>query len=259
MERLLSDSMRCIGTDTAEERIPQSTIVSPLLQENLIHIWSLLYEDLDCHFKVLSGLISTEEWHAASLFKNETHARKYILRHGVLRSILGSCTHRDPETISFLRGKNGKPELDLRGRYHDVSFNLSHTSEMVVIGITRKQRIGIDIVKMDSGYCYQDIAEYILTPAEKACMQKIEPVMRYQVFFRIWTLKEAILKTNGDTLSAMRETDTSDIIREGWSVPCSTMKYPNPLSPLFIWQFDGGNGHCGAIAAETELPAKTLA
>jgi 4'-phosphopantetheinyl transferase len=248
--------MQCIVVGPSKVSIPQSTTFSPLLQENLIHIWSLSYEDIDCHYKVLSGLISTEEWHAASLFKNETHARKYILRHGVLRSILGNCTHQDPATISFLRGKNGKPELDLRGRYNDVSFNLSHTSEMFVIGVTRKRRIGIDIVKMDPRYHYQDIADYILTPAEKACMQRTEPVMRYQVFFRIWALKEAILKTTGDTISGMKDTDTSGIVQKGLVVPCGSMKYRNSLSPFFIWQFNRGEGHCGAIAAENGVPCQ---
>jgi phosphopantetheinyl transferase len=46
---------------------------------------------------------------------------------------------------------------------------------------------------MDPSYRFDDSAEYILTPAEKAFLKRIEPVLRYQVFFRIWATKEAIL------------------------------------------------------------------
>ncbi len=256
MDRLLRDSMQCIVVGEGKENIPPAAGFPSIIQKNRIHHWLLSYEGLDRHYKVLSDLISAEEWHAASLFRNEADSRKYILRHGVLRIILSNYTCQGPERISFFYGKNGKPELDCREGYNDVSFNLSHTSEMVFIGITRKQRIGIDIVKMDPWYHYQDIAEYILTPAEKTCMQKIEPVMKYQVFFRIWALKEAILKATGDSLSAMKDTDTSEIILKGCVVPCGSVKFRNSLSPFFIWQFTSGDGYCGAIAAETGLPAR---
>ena len=45
-------------------------------------------------------------------------------------------------------------------------------------------------------------------------MQSIEPVLRYQIFFRLWAIKEAVLKATGSTLSLMEKTDLSGIIED---------------------------------------------
>jgi 4'-phosphopantetheinyl transferase len=250
MDKFLRGSLQCNVFGVGQESTRQAAGFPPFLPNNGIHAWSALYRDLELHYEILSGTTSQEEQYAASLFRNDADSRKYILRHGLLRIILGNYTHRDPERVSFSTGKNGKPELVPHGGYTVVSFNLSHTSEMVIIGIARTKRIGIDIVKMDPLYQYYDIAEYILTPAEKAFMQGVEPAQKHQAFFRIWALKEAILKTNGDSISMMKDTDTSDIIQKGFSFPCCSLKYRKSLPPFFIWQFRSGLDHCGAIAAE---------
>jgi 4'-phosphopantetheinyl transferase len=250
MNKLLLGSLQCNIFGVGEESTRQAAGFPPFLPKNRIHAWSALYRDLELHYKVLSGTTSQEEQYVASLFRNDVDSRKYILRHGLLRIILGNYIFHDPEKLSFSTGKNGKPELVPHEGYTVVSFNLSHTSEMVIIGIARTQRIGIDIVKMDPSYRFHEIAEYILTPAEKAFMQGIEPAQKHQAFFRIWALKEAILKTTGDTLSMMKDIDTSDIIQEGFFFLYCSLKYRMSHPPFFIWQFRTGSDHCGAIAAE---------
>ena len=254
MDRIFYDSVQCSVFCVGRQEAVNVAGFPPFLQKNRIHVWSASYRDLDRHYKVLSGIISTEERDTASLFRNPADTRRYILRHGALRVILSNYIHQNPETVSFFTGKNGKPELGFRSSSADVSFNLSHTSEMVIIGITRNQRIGIDIVRMDPLYQYHDVADYMLTPAEKGFMQGAGPAEGYQVFFRIWALKEAILKTTGETLSMMKDTDTSDSIPERFSFPCCSMKYRNSLPPLFIWQFNSGQQHCCAMAAEIGIP-----
>ena len=109
---------------------------------------------------------------------------------------------------------------------------------MVLIGVTKKRRIGVDIVKIESSYRFHDHAEYIFTPGEKACLQKIKPELRFQVFFRIWALKEAILKATGNTLAMMEKTDLSEIINDVLISPEYLMKFLGTHPPLFICQFN---------------------
>jgi 4'-phosphopantetheinyl transferase len=185
------------------------------------------------------------------MFRNSAATRNYILRHGVLRSILAQYTHQDPELVALVTGKNGKPELDPQGRSADVFFNLSHTSEKILIGVTLKRRIGVDIVKMEPAYTFHKSAEYILTPAEKRFLKSIEPALRYQTFFRLWAIKEAILKATGSTLALMETTDLSEIIEDLLCSPEYSMKYLDAHPPFFIGQFTSGSGHLGAIAVES--------
>jgi 4'-phosphopantetheinyl transferase len=250
MVNLLQDSLRCTVVDFGQEDTIKSFGFLPFLQKNRIHIWSAGYEDLHWHLKILSRVISPEERHTASTFRNSADTRKYILRHGVLRIILGKYTQQDPELVSLLNGKNGKPELDPRGGIDDVFFSTSHTSDKILIGVTRKHRIGVDIVKMEPSYKFHDSAEYILTPAEKGFLQSSEPDLRYQVFFRIWAIKEAILKTTGGTLALMKNIDLTEIILDICSSQDCSMKCLDTHPPFFIWQFNSGPGHYGAIAAD---------
>jgi 4'-phosphopantetheinyl transferase len=249
-DNLLPDSVQCtVFSIGGKDPLPACGF-PPVLEKNSIHVWSARYADLDQHFRVLSNGISREEQNTASLYRKSVDAKKFILRHGTGRTILAHYIRQNPEMISFKTGKNGKPELDPADVCADVSFNLSHTSDMMLIGVSRQRRIGVDIVKMEPSYRFDDTADYMLTPAEKGFLKRTEPALRYQVFFRIWATKEALLKATGSTLNLMKTTDLSDILEE---VVCSadySMNYLDTTPPFFLWQFTNGSGHLGAIAVD---------
>jgi len=254
MDNILEESLRCIVLTFGKGASLQTHGLPPILQEDRIHIWSAAYNDLDRHFGILAGVISSEEQRTASSLRNSADTRNYIIRHGVLRIILGNYTNEEPEKISLFTRKNGKPQLDPHGSNSDISFNLSHTKEMVLIGISHKHQIGVDIVKLDPFFQYHDIAEYILTPPEKEVIQRVEHALRYQVFFRIWALKEAILKATGGTLAMMKNTDISACIEDVFSSSDSSVKYHDTCPPFLLWEYNIRPGHYGAIAAESENP-----
>lgn len=249
MDTPVRDSLQCMLVDIGRKESLQPDGFPPRIQKDRIHIWSAGYNDLDRHFRVLAGVISPKERDVAMTFTNTSDTRRYILRHGVLRSILAQYTHQDPEQVAFVTGKNGKPALDPNGGSADVFFNLSHTGDKILIGVTQNRRIGVDIVNMEPSYPFQESAEYILTPAEKRYLQSVEPALRYQVFFRIWAIKEAILKTTGGTLAMMKTTDLSAIIPDLLFSPDYSMKYLE-TPPFFIWHFTSEPGHYGALAVD---------
>lgn len=244
------DTLQCTIIDIGQENPRKACRSPPFLEENRIHIWSAHYDDLERHVKVLSDIVSQEEQKTASTFRIAADARKYVLRHGAVRIILGNYINQSPEMIPLLIGMNSKPCLDLEDSYSDISFNLSHSSEMILIGITKKRRIGVDVVKVDPSYRFHESADYILTIGEKAFLRKIEPTLRYEIFFRIWTLKEAILKATGSTLTMMKKIDLSEIIQDIIFSPDYSRKFLNTHPSFFIWQFKSGPGHLGAIAIE---------
>jgi 4'-phosphopantetheinyl transferase len=249
MDTPVRDSLQCMLVDISRKESLHPDGFPTCIQKDRIHIWSAGYEDLDRHFRVLAGVIRPEERDVASTFTNTDDTRKYLLRHGVLRSLLAHYTHQDPEQVAFVTGENGKPALDPKGGYADVFFNLSHTSDKILIGVTRNRRIGVDIVKMEPSYPFQKSADYILTPAEKRSLRSVEPTLRYQVFFRIWAIKEAILKTTGGTLALMKTTDLSEIIPDILFSPNYSIKYLK-TPPFFIWYFTSEPGHYGALAVD---------
>ena len=195
-------------------------------------------------------VISRKEQKTAAEFRKSADARKYTLRRGIVRIILAHYIHCEPEMITLITGKNGKPELDPGPASAGLCFNLSHTGEMVLIGVTQKRRIGVDIVKMDPAYRFQDTAEYMLVPAEKGVLQRTEQARRYEVFFRLWAAKEAVIKVTGGTLAQMETLDLSGIIEEIMGSPDYSMNSLDTQPPFFLWQFTNEAGHLCAVAVD---------
>jgi 4'-phosphopantetheinyl transferase len=223
---------------------------TPLGQEsNNIHVWTVNYRDLDRDDNGLSALISPDELQRASQFKETRDVRDYILRHGYLRRVLSCYLFCDPARIPLIISDLGKPDLDIRPGFPSLSFSLSHTREMVAFAVSRYQKIGIDIVKPDAGYQFSDTADYLFTPEERAVIAGTHPDQQYQTFFRIWSLKEALLKVRGGTALMMKDTDVSAIIqspsRDGWYPIRSQEKEQE----FFIHESDIGHGHHCAIVA----------
>jgi phosphopantetheinyl transferase len=214
-----------------------------------IHMWSVRYASLDRYFPLLSTLVSPEEEHKAAGFKKSDDTRRYTLRQGILRVILGQYIQEDPEKIQIVRKKSGKPDLHLDGRYSDVRFSLSHTDEMVCLGITRTYEIGLDIVKTNSTLPFPEIEHYLFTPGERRWIEQTLLEQRSLPFFRIWSLKEALLKATGSDATMMKEADVSGIITEKYLNGFYTIQLGKKDFQFFIGESDCGEGHHCVIAS----------
>ncbi len=67
--------------------------------------------------------------------------------------------------------------------------------------LLRFASIGVDIENEDRAGFHLDIAEAYFAPAEVAFLQAAPPAERQNLFFRLWTLKEAYIKACGQGLS----------------------------------------------------------
>lgn len=208
-----------------------------------IHIWSVRYSSLDRYFPFLSTLVSPDEKRKAAGFKKSDDTRRYTLRHGIVRVILGQYIQEDPEKIQIVGTKNGKPALDPEEKVSNVRFSLSHTDEMVCLGITRNGEIGLDIVNTNSCISFPEIEHYLFKPGERRWVEQTIPDQRSMQFFRIWSLKEALLKATGSDVSIMREADVSGIITEKFLNGFHLLHLGKRDILFYIYESDCGEGH----------------
>ena len=111
-----------------------------------------------------------------------------------LREILARYVGSSPEQLVFEYGEHGKPSLaDFAG----LSFNLSHSEQFALLGVTREVRIGVDVEHAREGRAFEDIAERFFSPTEYEVLMGLEPSARPRAFYRAWTRKEAYLKAWG--------------------------------------------------------------
>ncbi len=232
--------------------LPEPRGKVPVLENDRVHVWSAEYSDLDACYESLSAQISPFEREKFSGFRKPGDARRFVIRHGILRLVLSDYTHFEPSLLPLVISETGKPGMDPESDFSELSFSLSHTEDFFVIGITKKCDIGIDIIKMDNHYPFQDTADYLFTAGEKRLITGAGTDQRYRLFIRIWALKEALLKATGGSVRMMNETDISELIQESYgegvySIPCHDVPYR-----FFIHECDWGHDHHCAIAVNLD-------
>ena len=127
---------------------------------------------------------------------------------------------------------NGRPWID-----DCFDFNISHSGSYVICALSDRCKLGVDVAeikKIDFG----DFSK-VMTPEQWKLIRQSEDPLAF--FYKLWTLKESVIKANGKGLSIpldQLETDfkTVQVENKIWFV--------NPL------HFD--KMHCGYAA--TDIP-----
>ena len=114
----------------------------------------------------------------------------------LLRRMLSDATGTRPTDWRFRPGAHGRPEpLGPVDTAH-LSVNLSHTRRMVVAALSTAAPVGVD-VEYDDRPAPVHIARRFFAPDECAALDALAEPARSELFWRIWTLKEAWLKARG--------------------------------------------------------------
>ncbi|MER5934060.1 4'-phosphopantetheinyl transferase superfamily protein [Streptomyces sp. NPDC002054] len=92
----------------------------------------------------------------------------------------------------------GRPVL--RGLGSDVELSLTHTDDLVLVGVSRTGPIGVDAEPADRAISFDLLHEHVCTPAEAAFLAALPEPERTAKMLRLWTLKEAYTKALGHGL-----------------------------------------------------------
>jgi len=91
----------------------------------------------------LRHLLSDEEHRRADAFAFDRDARRFVVSHSVLRTLLGRFTGIPACELKFRVEPGGKPVLEA-GMSQPVHFSLSRSEELVLIGFAPRP-LGVDI------------------------------------------------------------------------------------------------------------------
>lgn len=161
---------------------------------------------------------------------------RFIRSRLALRLLLSKYLMMLPEEIIFVYDGLGKPHLAKNCYLNEIKFNLSHTDEILVIGITPDCAIGIDIESITHANDLL-IDESIFTEYESVQM------MDYPMY-NFWTAKEAYLKMTGSGLLHPLN-DIQIDMKTSQAVMLSTKQNAH----LTFFNIDGK--FAGAVATET--------
>jgi 4'-phosphopantetheinyl transferase len=167
-----------------------------------VHVWHLgLGAPGPIILNGLHAILSDEERRRAEKFQFEKNRLPYIVAHAALRRILAGYLKVDPSELTFREGPYGKPELILTWQRETLNFNLSHSHEAALIGVTLGRQIGVDVEFIKKDFKWQEIAERFFAPGEIASLRALPQEKQRRAFFTCWTRKEAYIKAKGGGLS----------------------------------------------------------
>ena len=149
--------------------------------------------------------MSLPEKKKAVRFRKETDRQVFVAGRGMLRVLIGECLNLFPGEIELLDERFGKPYL--KGHRDSFQFNLSNSGQFVAIAIhPGEQQIGIDMEVINRKFEYWEIAAHYFTTHE------CDGVYSHRDFYKIWTKKEAMLKTTG--IGLVDDLNTLDFSKE---------------------------------------------
>jgi 4'-phosphopantetheinyl transferase len=156
----------------------------------------VLYTNMDDHQPSLyRDFLTEEEVARAERIRDNALSRYAIISRGFMRALLGDRLGISPSDVSIATLKYGKPVLTTTMN-SGLAFNISHSHNILVMAVSEKNPVGIDIEMIDPSANPVQASSVAFAQDEKEYLEKsTDPLSD---FYKIWTGKEAILKATGD-------------------------------------------------------------
>ncbi len=145
--------------------------------------------------------LSPEERARADRFHRELDRNRFRVTHTAMRMILAQYLDVGPQEVTFSCQIGVKPELASQFKGTGIQFNLSHSSELALLGVARETVMGVDVEWINPQTPVDEIAERFFSPEEISLLNKLPVDERVEAFFSCWTRKEAYIKALGEGLS----------------------------------------------------------
>ncbi len=179
------------------------------ISTNEVHVWRIPLDRPMDQIQRMTKILAPDERLRSNSFRFESHRRRYIASHGALREIFGKYICIEPGQLEFDHRPLGKPFLASNENTNQLCFNLSLSNEIALCAVTLNRSIGIDVEYKRKNIDVESLARRFFSIRECELISSSSPEERKNVFFDLWTLKEAYLKATGQGISALKQVEIS--------------------------------------------------
>jgi 4'-phosphopantetheinyl transferase len=165
-----------------------------------VHVWRAFLDDELARLVSLEATLTEDERARTSSFKFPRDRDRFIVRRGILRSILGRYLRRPASTIEFTYEFAGKPQLRRLADEPPICFSVSHSHGLAMYAFSRNGEVGVDVEATRFGAEVERIAEHFFSATEVAQLRSLPVQKRHEAFLLGWTRKEAYVKAKGTGL-----------------------------------------------------------
>lgn len=232
--------------DIFERTWPPAIPLGPISSGD-VHVWRVNVDSPEIQTGRLASYLSEDEAARSGHFHFERDRRRFIVARGLLREVLALYIQKEPRELHFSYNPFGKPAL---ADNESLRFNLSHSAELILIGITCRRDIGIDVEQIHRDLAVESIARRFFTPREVNQLEKLSASNRLAMFYRYWTRKEAYVKAIGEGISFPLERCEVSMIRGRSLEPVVRSWNTRESSPWYVQDLHPGRDYAAAIAVE---------
>lgn len=188
-----------------------------------VHLWLAFCGDaqdeaLHARYR---ALMTPEERARGDRFHFERDRSRYRVTRALVRTVLSRYAPIAPKDWRFEATEYGQPLItNPETEARRLSFNLTHTSDLVVLAVTQGRAVGVDTENISRG-ALLEVADRFFAPSECEHLTALPPEAQAVRFFELWTLKESYIKARGLGLSIGLDRFAFDL-REPTAVSLST-------------------------------------
>src|SRR6476661_5323284 len=156
----------------------ERTNVTLLLPPAEIHLWLAFYDEITDEglLSDYRALLNSAEKEQQARFYFAKDRLRYLVTRALVRTVMSRYVPIDPRDWVFATNAYGCPEIaNARGREAFLSFNISHTDSLIVLGVTTRRALGVDVENIRAREVSIEIADRYFAPAEVLALNNVPP------------------------------------------------------------------------------------
>lgn len=176
--------------------------------KNTVHLYALNIgpQLLEWEWDTFLQNLPNEEQVSVLKYKYWEDRQRTLLGKVLIRWMIRNLT--DVRDIQINRNKIGRPYL-VGTENWDGDFNLSHSGNWIVAALTNRAHVGVDVEKIN--HLSEDVMVYAMSEAELTMINQKPQTDRINLFYELWTMKEAIYKTGLFPNATLKSLDTVEL------------------------------------------------
>ena len=160
--------------------------------------------------------LSSSERRRVDRIRHPDALRHFVAGRRLLRRVLSRYAPIDPGEWVIEETELGRPELSGPAHAPPLRFNLTHSGDLVACLVTATLDCGTDLETLDRSIDALRIARHSFHPDEVEKLSRLdEGDERRELFFSLWTLKEAYLKGRGSGIRLRLDSASFEIESAG--------------------------------------------
>lgn len=175
--------------DSIRIHLPLSRLEPPTMGH--VDVWLVDLSASNFTTEVASTSSQAKGWHGRKQQGFRLQSRFFT------RLLLAQYMGMPGKDLRLSTNENGKPFIDAA----PITFNVSHSRQWLAVAIASMGEVGVDIEIARPIRRAHSLAKRYFSATEAAVLAGLSEPERSHQFLRRWTLTEALVKANGDSLA----------------------------------------------------------